>query len=90
MSALAQVRERDRLRHALLSSVSHDLRTPLTTILGMLREMRATSLEQDVQLDAARSEAERLRRFVGNLLDLGLPDRDGLELMGPAKWPTLL
>lgn len=70
MSNLAHVRERDRLRHALLSSVSHDLRTPLTTILGSLKEIRATSPEQEQQLLATRSEAERLHRFVANLLDM--------------------
>ena len=70
MSSLAHLRERDRLRHALLSSVSHDLRTPLTTILGTLREIRATSPEQEQQLLATRSEAERLNRFVANLLDM--------------------
>ncbi|MEJ7927305.1 sensor histidine kinase KdpD [Sphingobium sp. AN641] len=70
MSSLAHVRERDRLRHALLSSVSHDLRTPLTTILGSLKEMRAMSPEQDVQLTATKAEAERLHRFVANLLDM--------------------
>ncbi|MEJ5978221.1 sensor histidine kinase KdpD [Novosphingobium sp. PS1R-30] len=70
MSSLSQVQERDRLRHALLSSVSHDLRTPLTTVLGMLRELQATTPEQVEQLAVARSEAERLHRFVGNLLDM--------------------
>ena len=70
MTVLAQVRERDRLRHALLSSVSHDLRTPLTTILGTLNEMRAESPEQEEQLAETRAEAERLHRFVANLLDM--------------------
>lgn len=70
MSNLSQVRERDRLRHALLSSVSHDLRTPLTTILGYLKEMRASSPEQEIQLGATQAEAERLHRFVANLLDM--------------------
>lgn len=70
MASVAQIRERDRLRAALLSSVSHDLRTPLTTILGMLGEMRASSPEQAEQLTATRNEAERLHRFVGNLLDM--------------------
>ena len=70
MSSLAHVRERDRLRHALLSSVSHDLRTPLTTILGSLREIRASSPHQAAQLAATRAEAERLHRFVANLLDM--------------------
>ena len=70
MSGLAQVRERDRLRHALLSSVSHDLRTPLTTILGSLAQLRALSPEQEDQIAATRAEAERLHRFVANLLDM--------------------
>jgi two-component system sensor histidine kinase KdpD len=70
MQALAQVRERDRLRHALLSSVSHDLRTPLTTIIGSLQEIRAMSPEQEEQLATTRAEAERLHRFVANLLDM--------------------
>ncbi len=70
MSSLAHVRERDRLRHALLSSVSHDLRTPLTTILGSLREIKASSPGQEVLLAATRAEAERLHRFVANLLDM--------------------
>ncbi|MBS0475482.1 MAG: DUF4118 domain-containing protein [Proteobacteria bacterium] len=70
MSALDHVRERDRLRHALLSSVSHDLRTPLTTILGTLGAMHPTSAEQESQLAATRAAAERLHRFVANLLDM--------------------
>lgn len=70
MSALSHVRERDRLRHALLSSVSHDLRTPLTTILGSLSALRAASPEQEALLSATRAEADRLNRFVGNLLDM--------------------
>lgn len=70
MATVTQLKERDRLRAALLSSVSHDLRTPLTTILGMLGEMRAESAGQGEQLSAARAEAERLNRFVANLLDM--------------------
>ncbi|WP_448662101.1 DUF4118 domain-containing protein [Sphingomonas sp. CJ20] len=70
MATITQLKERDRLRAALLSSVSHDLRTPLTTVLGMLAEMRPASDEQADQLAAARTEAERLHRFVANLLDM--------------------
>ncbi len=70
MATVTQLKERDRLRAALLSSVSHDLRTPLTTVLGMLAEMEPASPEQAGQLAAARSEAERLHRFVANLLDM--------------------
>lgn len=70
MTAVTQLKERDRLRAALLSSVSHDLRTPLTTILGMLAEMQPASDDQKDQLQATRAEAERLNRFVANLLDM--------------------
>jgi len=70
MSAVTQIKERDRLRTALLSSVSHDLRTPLTTIIGALAAMRAADAEQEEQLREARGEAERLKRFVANLLDM--------------------
>jgi two-component system sensor histidine kinase KdpD len=67
--------ETERLRAALLTSISHDLRTPLAAILGA-----AGSLDRfyDVLGPAARrellrtiqDEAERLSRFVGNLLDM--------------------
>ncbi|AZI37169.1 two-component histidine kinase KdpD [Caenibius tardaugens NBRC 16725] len=70
MAFVAQLKERDRLRSALLSSVSHDLRTPLTTILGALGAMHPSSVEEKGYLSEARNEAERLNRFVGNLLDM--------------------
>lgn len=63
-----QIDERDRLRSALLSSVSHDLRTPLTTILSAAQEMqRHPSAELAGTIEA---EARRLNRFVSNLLDM--------------------
>lgn len=70
MADLSQARERDRLRHALLSSVSHDLRTPLTTIMATLAAIEVTEPEQAAPVAAARGEAERLHRFVTNLLDM--------------------
>jgi two-component system sensor histidine kinase KdpD len=70
MAMVTQLKERDRLRAALLSSVSHDLRTPLTTILGTLGEIAPATSEQERQLTETRGEAERLSRFVANLLDM--------------------
>ena len=70
MGDLSQARERDRLRHSLLSSVSHDLRTPLTTIMATLAAIDAKEPQQAAQVAAARGEAERLHRFVTNLLEM--------------------
>ncbi|MGR4890333.1 DUF4118 domain-containing protein [Sphingopyxis sp. LARHCG72] len=63
-----QVDERDRLRSALLSSVSHDLRTPLTTILSAAQEMRRHPSAE--MAETIETEALRLNRFVSNLLDM--------------------
>ncbi len=69
------LRRTDALRAALLSSVSHDLRTPLSSI----KAAASSLLQEDVQWDeeARRSfaltiehEADRLNRLVGNLLDM--------------------
>jgi two-component system sensor histidine kinase KdpD len=67
--------ERERLRSAMLTSVSHDLRTPLASIIGALSSLRSyrdryDDATRDELLGTALSEAERLDRFVGNLLDM--------------------
>ena len=72
--ARAQAQE-EKLRSTLLSSVSHDLRTPLAAILGSvtsLREFGAQMPERakDELLEAIESETRRLSRLVANLLDM--------------------
>ncbi|SES26191.1 two-component system, OmpR family, sensor histidine kinase KdpD [Vreelandella subterranea] len=67
--------ENERLRSALLSSVSHDLRTPLSSIIGAtssLIELKAQLSEDDQRelLDGILSESERLNRYIQNLLDM--------------------
>lgn len=67
--------ETERIRNALLTSVSHDLRTPLTTIIGALSTLKlmGTTFSPAIRnelMETARREAERLDRFVGNLLDI--------------------
>jgi two-component system sensor histidine kinase KdpD len=61
------LREADQLKNALLASVSHDLRTPLTTIKALAHDLR-----EEGHLEAAtiEEEADRLNRFVADLLDL--------------------
>jgi two-component system, OmpR family, sensor histidine kinase KdpD len=81
-----QVGERDRLRSALLSSVSHDLRTPLTTILSAAQEMkraRSQSLADDLA-ETIETEARRLNRFVANLLDMARVEAGALPMKAEA------
>lgn len=66
---------RENLERALLNSISHDLRTPLVTVTGVLASLRDegdhfSEAARNELLDTAASEAERLNRFVGNLLDM--------------------
>ncbi|WP_375391579.1 DUF4118 domain-containing protein [uncultured Sphingomonas sp.] len=65
---LGAVRERDRLRAALLSSVGHDLRTPLTSVLAAAGELARRG--DDPLVAVIEREAVRLSRFVENLLDM--------------------
>jgi two-component system sensor histidine kinase KdpD len=67
--------ETEKLRNALLTSISHDLRTPLSSILGSATTLRAyrKSMDDAALEDLARTiqeESERLNRFIGNLLDM--------------------
>jgi two-component system sensor histidine kinase KdpD len=67
--------EGERYREALLSSISHDLRTPLATITGAvtgLRQLgeRMTSENRDDLLQSIEEECGRMSRFVANLLDM--------------------
>jgi two-component system sensor histidine kinase KdpD len=67
--------EADRLRSALLTSISHDLRTPLAAVLGAAGALRdlPKSLDDDAKADLLATiidESERLNRFIANLLDM--------------------
>jgi len=67
--------ETDRLRQALLTSISHDLRTPLAAIMGSAGTLRdyENELDRETKADLLRQiqdESERLNRFIANLLDM--------------------
>ena len=69
------LRRSDKLRAALLNSISHDLRTPLSTVLGAATTLidYGETLKPEVRADlliSIREEAERLNRYVGDLLDM--------------------
>ena len=67
--------ESDRLRAALLTSISHDLKTPLASVLGAASALRdlAGKLSGSERIDLLGTiidESERLNRFIANLLDM--------------------
>ena len=67
--------EADRLRAALLTSISHDLKTPLAAIVGAAGALKDLSPQLDDKAKAdlvatILDESERLNRFIANLLDM--------------------
>lgn len=84
--------EANRLRSALLTSISHDLKTPLAAILGSagtLRDYLDTMSEEDRvdMLSTIVDESERLNRFIANLLDM---TRLGSGAMEPNNAPNFI
>ena len=79
--------ETDRLRSALLTSISHDLRTPLASILGASSSLTSQygALDEtgrSAMLRTISEEAQRLNRFIGNLLDMTRLESGPLALTG--------
>ena len=78
--------ESERLRNSLLSAISHDLRTPLTTIVGFssmlaqTREGQAVKQPGDDLVEAIHEEAMRMTGIVTNLLDMARLQAGGLQL----------
>jgi two-component system sensor histidine kinase KdpD len=81
--------ETEKLRSALLTSISHDLRTPLSSIIGSISSLRSygalyDEAAREEMLTTAQDEAERLNRYVANLLNMTQLDAGALE---PKKEP---
>jgi two-component system, OmpR family, sensor histidine kinase KdpD len=75
MDRVKRTVESDRLRGALLTSISHDLKTPLASVLGAASTMRdldhgLTEAQKRDLLATVIDESERLNRFIANLLDM--------------------
>jgi len=75
----------EQFQATLLNSVSHDLRTPLVSIMGALSSLQEDGDEMDGAsrrslLDNALGETDRLNRLVGNLLDMTRVDAGALRL----------
>ena len=81
----ATLKRTDRFRGALMNSVSHDLRTPLPPVLGSATTLidYGDTLTPAVRADlllSIREEAERLNRYVGDLLDMTRLEGGGLNI----------
>lgn len=77
--------ETERLRSALLSSVSHDLRSPLASMIGAADSLARYGKDMGPEdrsslLDTIRVEGERLDRYIQNLLDMTRLGQQGLTL----------
>ncbi|CAG0989276.1 partial two-component system, OmpR family, sensor histidine kinase KdpD, partial [Anaerolineae bacterium] len=76
--------EAERLRNSLLSSISHDLRTPLATIVGSASSLvESQDLTPDAQLELSRTiydEARRMSSLINNILDMARLDAGAVEL----------
>jgi two-component system, OmpR family, sensor histidine kinase KdpD len=77
--------EAEKLRGALLTSLSHDLKTPLASILGAANSLREYSELFDPKaradlIETIEEEAQRMSRFVANLLDMTRLEAGAIEL----------
>lgn len=95
-SELARLREMDRLKDKFLSAVSHELRSPLTVLSGLLEILREgqvgpVNAQQQEFLGSALEQATRLRWLMENLLDLSKIEYGTLDLSrGPARLDQLV
>jgi two-component system, OmpR family, sensor histidine kinase KdpD len=81
----ATMQENEKVRDALLDSLSHDLRTPLSSIAGAATSLRSlgdkmSPSERLELLSSIEEETARLARFVANLLDMSRIEAGGLKV----------
>src|SRR6478672_9546108 len=71
------LKEADKLKDALLASLSHDLRTPLTAIKALAHELQPLGDERALIIE---EQADRLNRLVTDLLDVGRLNAGAIRL----------
>lgn len=72
--------ESERIRSTLLSSISHDLRTPLTSITGAAASLKEGNPNRTTLIETIHDEAVRLNHQIQNLLDMTRLQSGGVEL----------
>lgn len=83
--AVARLRETDDLKNLFLQALSHELRAPLTSVLGFARTLKRDELELDetrrsMLIERLNSQAAKLNRLLGNLLDVDRLTRGTIRL----------
>ncbi len=93
MQDITHLKELDRLKSEFVSTVSHDLRTPLTTIQGyiaLLDRVGPLTLQQQSFIDKALNGLDQITNLISNLLDIGRIEA-GYDLeMHPLRLDCLL
>jgi len=79
------LRDTEKLQTALLNSISHDLRTPMVSIIGVLSSLQQEGMHLDETaklnlIQVARDEAERLNDLITNLLDVSRVESGAIML----------
>jgi NtrC-family two-component system sensor histidine kinase KinB len=90
-----QLRQQDEMKRGLISTVSHQLKTPLTSVrmaihLLLEEKVGTLTLRQVELLLAAREESERLHNIVNNLLDIGRIESGRVEMQLQATSPHVM
>jgi two-component system sensor histidine kinase KdpD len=84
LSQAEAARQSERLRSALLDSVTHEFRTPLTSIkasvTGLLEDKTITDSARDELLTVINEETDRLNRLVGEATEMAMLDANEVEL----------
>lgn len=83
MRELTVLNERDRLRATLLSSIGHDLRTPLTAVVAAAHALPEREDAKE-QVETIKSEAQRLKRFFDDLIDITRIESGALNVVPEA------
>jgi two-component system sensor histidine kinase KdpD len=90
-TAAERTREREELKTALLASLGHDLRTPLTTIRVAANNIKDASIapdEREEQSDLILAEAERLSRLFQDILDMARIDAGAVAAAPRWAYPS--
>jgi signal transduction histidine kinase len=75
---LTQLEDTDRQRRFMISSLSHDLRTPLTNLLGYMEQASQTT--QDAYLDIAYENGLKLKHYLDQLFDFAKLELESFQL----------